>query len=133
MPWIVAEEITKVLKLGGLVLIETHFSFGEHEQPWHFFQFNKNGLECLFNRGLGYEIVDSGMDSPMVGRFAFDARDNLIGQSVGNLYGHSSIIARKTRKVSFDGMDPWRGSYEDAIQGTMYPSGTGLSSSAPPA
>lgn len=66
MPWVVAEEITRVLKPGGLVLIETHFSFNEHESPWHFFQFNKNGLESLFNPGLGFEVIDSGMDSPMV-------------------------------------------------------------------
>jgi SAM-dependent methyltransferase len=133
MPWIVAEEITKVLKLGGLVIIETHFCYGEHELPWHFFNFHKNGLECLFNRGLGYEIVDSGMDNPMVGRFAFDASDYLRGRSTRDLYCHSSIIARKIRRLPFDGIDPWRRSYVEAIRGTMYPSDTGLSSSAPPA
>jgi hypothetical protein len=128
MPWVVAEEVTKVLKPGGLVMVETHFSFSEHELPWHFFQFNKNGLECLFNTGLGYELVDSGMDNPMVARFAFDACDYLKGRTIGHLYCHSSIIARKVKSISFEGgRDPWRKSYDEFIQGTMYPSKTGLS------
>jgi SAM-dependent methyltransferase len=133
MPWLVAEEITKLLKPGGLVLVETHFSFAEHELPWHFFQFNKNALEVLFNPGLGYELVDSGMDNPMVGRYAFDAPDHLRGQPIPNLYAHSSIIARKVRSVSFpSGTDIWRATYDDFIGETMYPPHTGLSSPDPP-
>jgi len=132
MPWLVAEEIAKVLRPGGLVLIETHFSFSEHELPWHFFQFNKNALECLFNRSLGFEVVDSGMDNPMVGRYAFDAAEYLRGQSISNLYCHSSIIARKVSSPSFgDGVDLWRASYDEFIRGGMYPANTGLSSTGP--
>ena len=48
MPWIATEEISKVLKPGGHVVIETHFSYSEHELPWHYFQFNSNALEVLF-------------------------------------------------------------------------------------
>jgi len=128
MPWIVAEEITKVLKPGGLVLVETHFSYGEHELPWHFFQFNKNALECLFNSGLGYEVIDSGMDNPMVGRFAVDASEYLRGRPIDNLYCHSSIIARKLEGASSAiAADPWRASYADFVQQSMYPPSTGLS------
>lgn len=77
MPWIVAEEIAKILKIGGLVCIETHFSFGEHEMPWNFFQFNSEGLKVLFNSRLGFEVLDSGMSNPVVGRFSADASDYL--------------------------------------------------------
>ena len=38
MPWIVAIEIAKLLKVGGVVFIETHFSFSSHERPCNFFQ-----------------------------------------------------------------------------------------------
>ena len=95
MPWIVAEEITKVLADDGHVIIETHFSFKEHEQPWHYFQFNSNALEILFCPEFGYELIDSGLDSPMIGRFSYDAAEYLRGTAIGNLYCHSSIIARK--------------------------------------
>ncbi|NJN74586.1 MAG: class I SAM-dependent methyltransferase [Limnothrix sp. RL_2_0] len=37
MPWIVSTEISKLLKVGGFVFVETHFSFSSHERPWHFF------------------------------------------------------------------------------------------------
>lgn len=37
MPWIVATEIAKLLKVGGIIFIETHFSHSSHERPWHFF------------------------------------------------------------------------------------------------
>ena len=33
MPWIAAIEISKVLKVGGYLMIETHFSFSSHERP----------------------------------------------------------------------------------------------------
>jgi SAM-dependent methyltransferase len=37
MPWVVSEEIAKVLRPGGVACILTHFSYSEHEMPWHFF------------------------------------------------------------------------------------------------
>ena len=36
MPWVVAGEIAKLLKVGGCVFVETHFSFTSHERSWHF-------------------------------------------------------------------------------------------------
>lgn len=129
MPWVVSEEITKLLKIGGHVCIETHFSFSEHELPWHFFQFNQKGLECLFNEGLGYELVDSGKDNPIIGRFGYDSADYLRGQMVGHLYCHSSIIAKKTEDVFINknSADIWRDSYNVFLKGSMYPKNTGLS------
>lgn len=99
MPWVVAEEISKVLDIGGYICIETHFSFSEHELPWHFFQFNSQALEILFNPELGFEILDSGLDTPMVGRFSHFSADYLRGQPITDLYCHSSLIARKIFKT----------------------------------
>jgi len=95
MPWLVAEEISKVLKVGGYVAVETHFSFSEHELPWHFFQFNNRGLEVLFNSLLGFQVIDSGLSNPIVGRFSHFAAEYLKGRPVPQLYCHSSIIAKK--------------------------------------
>lgn len=95
MPWIAVEEISKVLGVGGHVVIETHFSFSEHELPWHYFQFNSNALEVLFCEELGFQLIDSGLDTPIVGRFSQEAAAYLRGKMVNNLYCHSSIIAKK--------------------------------------
>ena len=70
MPWLVATEIIKLLKLGGIIFIETHFSYGSHEKPWHFFQFSDMALKVLFSPGLGIECIEAGASNPMVGRFS---------------------------------------------------------------
>lgn len=124
MPWIVAEEIAKLLKVGGVLAIETHFSFSEHELPWHFFQFNSNALEVLFNKYMGFETIDKGMDSPMIGRFAHGSAEYLSGTLVGNLYCHSSLISQKVRQVAFGQNLDWRQALPSVIEGTMYPSNT---------
>jgi SAM-dependent methyltransferase len=98
-PWLVVEEISKVLKVGGVAVIETHFSYSEHEMPWHFFQFNSVALEILFNEKLGFEVIDSGMSSPMIGRFAKGSEDYLLDQPIGGLFCHSSIIVKKVKPM----------------------------------
>lgn len=120
MPWIAVEEISKVLAVGGHTVIETHFSFSEHELPWHFFQFNSNALEILFCPELGFELVDSGLDSPIVGRFSHAAAPSLRGKPVPELYCHSSIIVRKVRSVDFDRFD-WRTIIDRITSASMYP------------
>lgn len=70
MPWVVAMEISKVLKVGGYVFVETHFSYSSHERPWHFFQFSDMALRSLFSQAMGFECIEAGMSNPMVGRFS---------------------------------------------------------------
>ncbi len=120
MPWIVVEEIARVLAVGGHAVIETHFSFSEHELPWHFFQFNAHALEVLFCPELGFEVIDSGMDNPIIGRFSKAADPYLQGQLVPELYCHSSIIARKVRPVDLDAFD-WRALIPRLAGASMYP------------
>lgn len=100
MPWVVAEEIAKVLKVGGLVFVETHFSYSSHERPWHFFQFSDMGLRALFSPALGFECVEAAMQNPIVGRFSAYADRYLRFQPVRALYCHSNIVARKVRDVA---------------------------------
>lgn len=126
MPWVVAEEISKVLKIGGHVAIETHFSYSEHELPWHFFQFNSNALESMFNEALGFDVLDSGLDSPIVGRFANKAAPHLRGKPVSDLYCHSSIIAVKNKACESEKFS-WRGALPTVVKNTMYPRNTGFS------
>ena len=59
MPWLVAAEIAKLLKIGGIVFVETHFSFSSHERPWHFFQFSDMALRALFSPALGFECIEA--------------------------------------------------------------------------
>lgn len=96
MPWILAEEIQRLLKIGGYVFVETHFSFSSHERPWNFFQFSDMGLKALFNPGLGFETIDSGMCNPTIGHFSPHSDSYLRHSPVTELYCHSEILCRKT-------------------------------------
>lgn len=129
MPWLAVEEISKVLDVGGYACIETHFSYSEHELPWHFFQFNSRALEVLFCPELGFELIDSGLDNPIVGRFSFHAADYLKGRMVPELYCHSGIIAKKARPcpTDSDGKEfDWRKVAMRIASDSMYPEDTGM-------
>lgn len=119
MPWVVAEEIARVLKPGGLIFIETHFSHASHERPWHFFQFSDMGLRALFSPALGFECIEASLDTPIVGRFSAFAAPYLRLQRVPALYCHSLFIGRKVR----DEPDfRWRDADVDQVVGaTHYP------------
>lgn len=99
MPWVVATEISKLLKVGGLVFVETHFSYSSHERPWHFFQFSDMALRVLFSRALGFECIEAGMSNPIVGRLSSLAAPYLRNQPVKGLYCHSEFLGKKVREV----------------------------------
>lgn len=100
MPWIVAVNIAKLLKVGGFVFVETHFSYSSHERPWHFFQFSDMALKVLFSDALGFECVEAGMSNPIVGRFSSLADNYLKNRPVPGLYCHSEYLGRKTREIN---------------------------------
>ena len=119
MPWIVAEEISKILKLGGNVFIETTFSFRSHERPWNFFQFSDLGLRILFNEYLGYEHLESGMSNPMMGFYNFRSKSSLRFLPITELYAHSGILCKKIKNVSDF---TWEGkSLENLSKMSIYP------------
>jgi ubiquinone/menaquinone biosynthesis C-methylase UbiE len=100
MPWVVATEIAKVLKVGGVVFVETHFSYSSHERPWHFFQFSDMALRVLFSGELGFECIEAGVSNPLVGRFSSLADAYLRNQPVAGLYCHSEFLGKKVREVA---------------------------------
>jgi SAM-dependent methyltransferase len=119
MPWLVAAEIAKLLKVGGIVFVETHMSFSSHERPWHFFQFSDLALKVLFSPALGIDCVEAGASNPIVGRFSSLADEYLRFKPISGLYCHSEFLGRKTRDVgAFD----WRSvNLDDVTGGAKYP------------
>lgn len=119
MPWIAAVEIAKMLKVGGHLFVETHFSFSSHERPWNFFQFSDMGLRVLFSNTLGFECIEAGMSCPIIGHFSSSAADYLRYRSVKGLYCYSEYLGIKVREVpSFE----WsQVDVNDVVSGTTYP------------
>ncbi len=122
MPWVASTEINKILKVGGHIFIETHFSFKSHERPWNFFQFSDLGLELLFSRAMGYECLDKGMSNPMVGRFSIYADEYLRHFPINGLYCHSEFFGRKEKHV--DNFKWEEVDVNELVNNTQYPSET---------
>lgn len=57
MPWKVALELNKVLRVGGMAYIQSHASWPIHDEPWDFFRFSKYAWVGLFNIYTGFEVV----------------------------------------------------------------------------
>ncbi len=119
MPWVAAIEIQKLLKVGGYVFVETHFSFSSHERPWHFFQFSDMGLRALFNDALGFDLIEAGMSNPISGYFSHGADPYLRYLPVTELYCHSEILCRKRCDVAI--FDWSRANIDGIVEGTRYP------------
>jgi SAM-dependent methyltransferase len=49
-PWIVAKEIMRVTKAGGVIHTEVPFCFPYHGQPYDFFRFSPGGLRVIFDQ-----------------------------------------------------------------------------------
>lgn len=119
MPWVAAMEIQKMLKVGGYVFCETHFSFSSHERPWNFFQFSDMGLRALFNDALGFDLIDSGMSNPINGFFSYNADSYLRHIPITELYCHSEIFCRK--RCDVEGFNWNSVVIDDIVDGTRYP------------
>lgn len=122
MPWKVAEEISRMLKCGGHFFIETHFSHSYHEKPWMFFQFSDMALRVLFNRELGFEVIEAGVSNPIQGKFSCGANAYLRGQNVKNLWCHSEIFGKKVSEAeNFNWNEV---NIDKLVNGTSYPKPT---------
>jgi hypothetical protein len=57
MPWVAVLELNKVMKLGGLVFVQSHQTWPLHEQP-------VDGWRGLFNFHTGFELIDAAYREP---------------------------------------------------------------------
>ena len=119
MPWIVAKEMSKLLKIDGYIFIATHFSFSSHERPWHFFQFSDMALKVLFSPAMGFECVEAGMVHPIVGRFSSSADITLKNKPVTGLYSGVHFLAKKIKNI--ENFDWEKININDVVGETKYP------------
>ena len=118
MPWIASQEIVKLLKVGGYIFVETHYSYSSHERPWHYFQFSENALEVLFNREMGIECLEKGVSNPLIAKFSKYAVKYLRGRKIPGLYCHSEFLGKKFKDV--DDFNWYNVNVEDIYRGTKY-------------
>jgi len=119
MPWVVATEMAKLLKVGGIVFVETHFAFRSHERPWHFFHFTDMALRTLFSPALGFECIEAGFSNPIVGRFSSLAAEYLKNKPISGMYCHTEYLGKKIREV--DNFDWSKVDLNQVVGDTKYP------------
>jgi SAM-dependent methyltransferase len=98
MPWVVAMEINKVLKTGGITFHQTPFAWPSHDRPWDFYRYSDLGLRSLFSPALGYEVIEAGMFEPL--RMHFDRQvSGQEGFPMEPGFAGAAILARKIADV----------------------------------
>jgi SAM-dependent methyltransferase len=63
-PWLVAAELARVLRPGGLLYVQTHQTFPVHGYPQDFYRFSREALLDLFGADAGMEAVECGYEFP---------------------------------------------------------------------
>jgi SAM-dependent methyltransferase len=63
-PHLAALEISKVIKPGGALFIQTHTCFPLHAYPYDYFRFSKEALSGCFGRKNGITVVSSDYEYP---------------------------------------------------------------------
>jgi SAM-dependent methyltransferase len=62
--WLAAEEISKVLKPGGMAFIQTHHTYPLHAYPHDYWRFSREALETLFSEENGFRDQQSWYEFP---------------------------------------------------------------------
>lgn len=122
MPWQASLEMIKLLKPGGYIFVETHYSFSSHERPWHFFQYSENALNVLFSQKFGIKCIEKGCSNPIEGYFSKEADQYLQERMVSDLFCHSEFLGQKIDDIPDNKLSWEFVSLEDVVGGTKYPS-----------
>ena len=97
-PWLLAKEINRALKIGGLVFHSTPQAWPLHEQPNDFWRFSDEGLKVLFGPDLGFEIIQASMINPVY-MYPEERSGGYALLPLNPGFGHAMILSRKTRDI----------------------------------
>jgi hypothetical protein len=99
VPWLVALEVQRVLRVGGLALVSVPVIWPEHAAPNDFWRMSPEGLRSLFGPQLGFTVLASGGFGTV--SIVPGPRMRTRHASMPVMYGPSSayVLARKDRDV----------------------------------
>jgi hypothetical protein len=97
-PWQVAAEINKVLRIGGLVYVQSRQTFGIHNVPCDRWRFSDSAWNSLFNAATGFEVLDTALTRPafVIPHLSQSGQHGL--EALAG-YQDSVVLARKTAHI----------------------------------
>ena len=115
MPWKVAIEMNRIMRIGAVGLIVTHQTVGMHDLPWDFFRFSDTAWKGMFNPKTGFEILGTELSAlqhvvPAV------YSDRYVDVEKTGGFEYSAVLFRKTSDTSID----WPLSAQD-VTSDIYP------------
>jgi hypothetical protein len=115
MPWKVAVEMNRVMRMGAIGLIHTHQTIGMHDLPWDFYRYSDTSWKGIFNKHSGFEIVKTQLKELQY-IIPFFWRDKYINAEKSAGFEDSTIIVKKIGETALD----WKLTADDVTH-DMYP------------
>jgi hypothetical protein len=117
MPWKVAIELNRILRVGGRAMFLTHQSWPLHDYPFDFWRFSEESWHAIFNQHSGFKVIDAAVGEE--GRILSEIQtaDTLFG-SDSIAYLASSVLVEKIGDTDLSWDVPL-----DAVYQGKYPSG----------
>jgi hypothetical protein len=101
MPWKVAVEMNRVMRIGAIGLIVTHQTVGMHDMPWDYFRFSDSAWKGLFNSHSGFAILGTELgDIQYIIPHIYQDRYAHVEKTGG--YEFSAVLVHKTSETELD-------------------------------
>ncbi|HJX26908.1 MAG TPA: class I SAM-dependent methyltransferase, partial [Thermoanaerobaculia bacterium] len=98
-PWLLAAEINRVLKPGGLVYHQVPGAWPAHAQPNDFWRFSAEGLRVLFGPDSGFEVREASDSGPAAIIPAPEWRARFLDMPTVPAYAMAEILSRKVAAI----------------------------------
>ncbi|HVG09811.1 MAG TPA: methyltransferase domain-containing protein [Thermoanaerobaculia bacterium] len=120
-PWLLAAEINRVLKPGGLVYHQVPGAWPAHAQPNDFWRISAEGLRVLFGPESGFEVLEACDSGPAAIIPGPDWRKEYLDMPTVPAYAVAEILSRKVADLQ-PGAVAWPlGSGASEVRSRQYP------------
>jgi SAM-dependent methyltransferase len=98
-PWLLAAEINRVLRPGGVVYQQAPGAWPAHAQPTDFWRMSAEGLKVLFGPETGFEVLEAGDTGAAALLPTPDWRAGYLDMPTVPVYTMAEILARKVAEI----------------------------------